>query len=176
MTYHDGDGLTAQDRQEQVRLAATEMIEAGVDDREIARRFQVSRMSANRWRRALAADGRAALPSKGAGGVKAKLSLAQLGGLEAVLDVSLAAVGYGNQCWALARIANRVQWQFGVEYTPTAMNVLLRRLASGVQVPAPPRGRVGRGEDCQLVGRDLGLPAPAVRQRAESGGTGLCRT
>jgi transposase len=96
----------------------------------------VSRMSANRWRRALAADGRAALASKGAGGVKAKLSLAQFGELEAVLDASLAAVGYWNQCWALARVANRVQWQFGVEYTPTAMNVLLRRLAWSVQVPA----------------------------------------
>jgi transposase len=70
-----------------------------VDDREIARRFPVSRMSANRWRRALAGDGRAALASKGAGVVKAKLSLTQFGELEAVLDASLAAVGYGNQCW-----------------------------------------------------------------------------
>ena len=40
------------------------MIEAGASDREIARRFRVSRMSANRWRRALAAVGRAALASR----------------------------------------------------------------------------------------------------------------
>jgi transposase-like protein len=46
---------------ERVRLAAAEVIEAGAGDREIARRFRVSRMSVNRWRRALAAGGREAL-------------------------------------------------------------------------------------------------------------------
>ena len=38
-----------------MRLAAAELIEDGASDREVARRFRVSRMSANRWRRALAA-------------------------------------------------------------------------------------------------------------------------
>ena len=37
-----------------MRLAAAELVEAGASDREVARRFRVSRMSANRWRRALA--------------------------------------------------------------------------------------------------------------------------
>src|SRR5438094_283960 len=69
MRYPDGGGLDAAERarREQVRLAAAEMIEAGDGDREIARRFRVSRMSVNRWRRALAAGGREALASKGAG-------------------------------------------------------------------------------------------------------------
>jgi hypothetical protein len=40
-------------------------------------------MSANRWRRALAAGGRAAPASKGAGGARCKLSRVQLGELEA---------------------------------------------------------------------------------------------
>jgi hypothetical protein len=40
-----------------VRLAAADLIEAGVSDREPARRFRVSRMPANRWRRALAMPG-----------------------------------------------------------------------------------------------------------------------
>jgi putative transposase len=64
MRYPDGGGLTAQERErrEQVRLAAAELIEAGAGDREVAKRFRVSRMSANRWRRALAAGGRPALP------------------------------------------------------------------------------------------------------------------
>ena len=60
MRYPDGGGLDAAERarRERVRLAAAEMIEAGVSDREVAKRFRVSRMSANRWRRALAAGGR----------------------------------------------------------------------------------------------------------------------
>ena len=67
MRYPDGGGLDAGERarREQVRLAAAELIEAGAGDREVARRFRVSRMSANRWRRALAAGGRAALAYRG---------------------------------------------------------------------------------------------------------------
>jgi Homeodomain-like domain-containing protein len=53
-----------------VRLAAAELIEAGASDREVAKRLRVSRMSANRWRRALAAGGKPALASKGAGGAR----------------------------------------------------------------------------------------------------------
>jgi hypothetical protein len=88
MRYPDGGGLTAVERarREQVRLEAAAMIEAGASDGEVARRFRVSRMSANRWRRALAAGGREALASKGAGGAKCKLTAVQLAELEAVLD------------------------------------------------------------------------------------------
>ena len=70
MRYSDGGGLTAAERarREQVRLAAAGQIVAGASDREVAKRFRVTRMSANRWRRALAGGGRAALMSKGPGG------------------------------------------------------------------------------------------------------------
>jgi hypothetical protein len=63
MRYPDDGGLTAAERarREQAQLAAAELIEAGASDQEVAKRFRVSRMSANRWRRALAAGGRAAL-------------------------------------------------------------------------------------------------------------------
>jgi len=72
MRYPDGGGRDAAERarREHVRLAAAELFEAGASDREVARHFRVSRMSANRWRRALAgggrARGRAALASRGA--------------------------------------------------------------------------------------------------------------
>jgi transposase len=57
MRYPDGGGLTAAERgrRERVRLEAAQLIEAGASDREVAKRFRVSRMSVNRWRRALAA-------------------------------------------------------------------------------------------------------------------------
>jgi hypothetical protein len=53
MKYSDGGGLTAaqRGRRQRVRLAAAELIEAGTSDREVARRFRVSRMPANRRRR-----------------------------------------------------------------------------------------------------------------------------
>src|SRR5215470_14132913 len=49
MRYPHGGGLTAAERarREQVRLAAADLIEAGASDREVARRFRVSRMAAS---------------------------------------------------------------------------------------------------------------------------------
>jgi transposase len=97
MRYSDGGGLTAEERarREQVRLAAAELIEAGASDREVVRRFRVSRMSVNRWRRALAAGGRRALASRGPGGARCKLTAAQLRELEAVLDAGPGGLGVG---------------------------------------------------------------------------------
>jgi transposase len=147
MRYPDGGGLDAAERgrREQVRLAAAEMIEAGAGDREIAKRFRVSRMSVNRWRRALAAGGREALSSKGAGGAKCKLTPAQVAELEEVLDAGPAAAGYLDQCWTLARVAEQVWRRFGVEYTLAGMDVLLHRIGWSVQVPA--RRAAERDED-----------------------------
>jgi transposase len=70
-------------------------------------------MSANRWRQALAAGGRAALMSKGPGGGPCKLTPAQIGELEAVLDAGTAAQSWEDQCWTLARIAEVVRRRFG---------------------------------------------------------------
>src|SRR4051794_17661924 len=76
MRYAQGGGLTADERarRERVRLAAAEWIEEGATDREVAARFRVTRMSANRWRRTLAEGGRPALASKGAGGASCRLT------------------------------------------------------------------------------------------------------
>jgi transposase len=120
MRYPDGGGLTAAERarREEVRLAAAELIEAGASDREVGRRFGVSRMSANRWRRALAAGGRAALMSKGPGGGPCKLTPAQVRELEAVLEAGPAVWGWDeDQCWTLACIAAVVRRWFKVDYT-----------------------------------------------------------
>src|SRR5512140_573628 len=139
MRYPDGGGLTAAERarREQVRLAAAELIEAGASDREVARRFRVSRMSANRWRRALAVGGRPALASKGAGGAKCKLTPAQLRELATLLDAGPAAWGWDeDQCWTLARIAEVARRRFGVDYTLAGMDLLLHRIGWSVQVPA----------------------------------------
>ena len=173
MRYPDGGGLTAAERarREQVRLAAAEMIESGASDREVAKRFRVSRMSANRWRRALAAGGKAALASKGAGGAQCKLSPAQLGELEAVLDAGPGACGYLDQCWTLARIADQAWERFGVEYTLAGMDVLLHRLGWSVQVPA--RRAAERDEDAIAAWGEETWP---VIKASSSGGWSRRRT
>ena len=139
MRYPDGGRLTAEEwaRRERVRFAAADLMEARASDREVARRFRVSRMSANRWRRALAAGGRAALLSKGPGGGPAKLSPAQVRELEAALEAGPAAWGWDeDQCWTLARIAEVVRRRFTVDYTLAGLDLLLHRVGWSVQVPA----------------------------------------
>jgi transposase len=139
MRYPDSGGLTAAERarRERVRLEAAELFEAGATDTEVARRFRVSRMSANRWRRALAAGGKQALTSKGPGGAKCKLAPAQLRELEAALDAGPAVWGWDeDQCWTLARIAEVIRRLFRVEYTLAGADLLLHRIGWSVQVPA----------------------------------------
>ena len=139
MRYPDGGGLDAAERarREKVRLEAADLIEAGASDGEIAKRFRVSRMSVNRWRRALAAGGREAMASKGAGGAQCKLTPAQVTELEAVLEAGPAVWGWDeDQCWTLARIAEVVRRRFGVSYTLAGLDLLLHRIGWSVQVPA----------------------------------------
>jgi transposase len=112
-------------------------------------------MSVNRWRRALAAGGRAALASKGAGGAKCKLSAPQLRALATLLEAGQAAWGWDeDQCWTLARITEVVDRRFGVEYTLAGMDLLLHGsagvcrslpagLPSATRRRSPPGGRSG---------------------------------
>ena len=171
MRYPDGGGLTAAERarRERVRLAAAELIEAGANDREVARRFRVSRMSANRWRRALAAGGRAALASKGAGGARCKLTPAQLRELEAVLDAGPAVWGWQDQCWTLARIGELVRERFEVDYTLAGLDVLLHRIGWSVQVPA--RQAAERDEAAIAEWREETWPVIKGRRRTWAPGS-----
>ncbi|HEY2262234.1 MAG TPA: winged helix-turn-helix domain-containing protein [Streptosporangiaceae bacterium] len=165
MRYPDGGGLTAEERarREQVRLAAAELIEAGASDREVAERFRVSRMSANRWRRALAAGGKPALASKGAGGARCKLTPLQVRELEAVLEAGPAAWGWEDQCWTLARIGELVYERFKVEYTLAGLDLLLHRLGWSVQVPA--RRAAGRDEAAIAAWKQETWPVVKRRRR-----------
>jgi putative transposase len=165
MRYPDGGGLTAAERarREQVRLAAAGLIEAGATDREVAARFRVSRMSANRWRRALAAGGKQALASKGAGGARCKLSPLQVRELEAVLEAGPGAWGWKDQCWTLARIGELIWRRFRVEYTLAGLDLLLHRLGWSVQVPA--RQAAERDEAAVTVWREEAWPVVKRRRR-----------
>ena len=138
MRYAQGGGLTAEEcaRRERVRPEAAAWVEEGATDREVAARFRVTRMSANRWRRALAAGGRPALASKGPGGAHCRLNSAQLEELQMLLEAGPAAWGWADQCWTLPRIAAVVRERFGVDYTLPGLDLLLHRLGWSVQVPA----------------------------------------
>src|SRR3954453_11098408 len=159
MRYAQGGGLTAEERarREQVRLGAAEGIGGGASDQEVAARFRVTRMSANRWRRALADGGRPALASKGPGGAQCRLAPAQLDELQTVLEAGPAARGWDDQCWTLPRIAAVVHERFGADYTLAGLDLLLHRLGWSVQVPA--RQAAERNEEQITAWREETWPA-----------------
>jgi transposase len=115
-----GSALACQSRTAVARSSLRSM-EESASDREVATGFRVTRMSVNRWRRALA--------STGPGGARCKLSPAQLGELAALLEAGPAAAGWADQCWTLARIAEVVRERFGVDYTLPGPDLLLHRMA-----------------------------------------------
>src|SRR3954452_3246852 len=157
--YPDGGGLTAEQRarRERVRLAAAEWIEEGTSDREVAAQFRVTRMSANRWHRALTAGGRPALASKGPGGARCRLSPAQLDELQVLLDTGPGVWGWADQCWTLPRIAAVVHERFGADYTLPGLDLLLPGLGWSVQVPA--RQAAERNEEQITAWREETWPA-----------------
>jgi transposase len=171
MRYPDGGGLTDEERvrRERVRRAAADLIETAASDREVARQFRVTRMSANRWRRALAGGGRQALVSKGPGGARCKLDASQLHSLEAVLEAGPAAAGWSDQCWTLARIAEVVRRRFGVEYTLAGMDLLLHRIGWSVQVPS--RKAAERDEERIAAWKEEQWPVIKRRRRTWAPGS-----
>jgi len=163
-------GAEERARRERVRLAAADLIEAGASDREVAQRFGVTRPSANRWRQVLAAGGRQALASKGAGGVRCKLSPPQLDELEKVLEAGPAAFGWdADQRWTLTRVAEAVRDRFGVRYSLSGLHVLLQRIGWSIQVPsrhALAKDPVGSSSATQTIaGKGSGNGAAAPRMR-----------
>ncbi|MEV6986505.1 winged helix-turn-helix domain-containing protein [Sphaerisporangium sp. NPDC051017] len=125
------------------------MFAAGASDRQVAERFRVSLMSANRWHRAFDSGGMDALASKGPGGEKCKLTGRQLTVLEAALGDGPAVHGWDeDQRWTLARVADLIKELFGVSYTLGGVDYLLHRMGWSWQVPTRPsatRRRSPRG-------------------------------
>ncbi|MBB2911728.1 putative transposase [Streptosporangium becharense] len=147
MRYAEGGGLTAAERvrREQLRFAAADLFAQGVSAPEVARRFRVSRMSANRWYRAWQAGGPEALASKGPGGEKCRLDERRLQRLRAELERGPAAHGYlEDQRWTPARVADLIAVLFRVRYTLRGVSYLLHRLGWSPQIPV--RRAVERGE------------------------------
>ncbi|MET8954892.1 winged helix-turn-helix domain-containing protein [Streptomyces sp. NPDC004533] len=130
--------MTAEERaqRERVRFEAADMFAAGATNGEVVRQFRVSRMSANRWRRAFNEGGKEALVSKGPGGARCKLDCEQLTLLEAQLEAGPEVHGWGeDQCWTLARVVELIARRFRVTYSISGAGLLMHRMGWSAQVP-----------------------------------------
>jgi transposase len=120
---------------EQRRLEAVRLLRQGVWAAEVARRLGVSRQSVHRWQQTVTQQGRRGLRRAARAGRPPKLTPADLQRLERALKAGPEAQGYATGLWTLARVAQLIETQFGVRYTPPRVWQLLRALRWSCQRP-----------------------------------------
>lgn len=119
------------------RLAAGRLLRAGrLSHAEIARAFGVSRAAVSHWSRRLARAGLAGLRRRPHPGRPARLSAAQWRQLGTQLRHGAQAHGFPTEQWTLRRIAQLIQWGYGVRYHPRYLERPLKRHGFTVQRPA----------------------------------------
>ena len=129
---------------EERRRKASAMFRQGETPAEVARRLEVSRQSATTWFHSWQAGGLKALKSTPTGRPP-MLSRAELKGVEEELLKGALAHDFGTDLWTLARVAEVIARETGVEYHPGHVWRVLR--AMGWSLQKPTRRALERDED-----------------------------
>ena len=120
---------------EQRRLKAVRLFEQERPDADIARKLDITRQSVGRWRSQWNAGGIQALKSKGAAGVKPRLTPAQTDQVIAAIKAGPLAAGHPTDVWTLPRVGDLVHQLTGERYHSGHCWHLLRRLGFSCQRP-----------------------------------------
>jgi transposase len=120
---------------ERRRRHAMALCRQGMKPTEVARAVGTSDASVSRWRQAVAAGGLEALKAKPHPGGRSRLSLAQRRRLLRMLLQGARRHGYRTELWTLGRVTDLIAAKFGVQYHPSAVWHILRRLGWSCQKP-----------------------------------------
>lgn len=137
---------------------------------EVARRLDVARQVAYRWKKAWEQGGRLALASKGPAGPKPKLTVEQTQKVTEALLAGPAAAGYKTALWTLPRVAGLIEDLTGVRYHPGHVWRLLG--ASGFSCQRPERRALERDE--AAIGRWKREAWPALKKKPANKGEPSC--
>ena len=144
---------------EERRRKAAALFRQGETPAEVARRLEVSRQSATTWFHAWREGGLKALKATPTGRPP-MLSPAELKRVEAALLEGALAHGFSTDLWTLARVADVIARETGVEYHPGHVWRVLRNLGWSLQKPA--RRAVERDEEA--IQRWVKETWPAVKR------------
>jgi transposase len=117
------------------RRIAGKLLKEGRGVREVARLVGASPSSVFRWKEALNAGGAAALAAKPHPGRPARLAAPQKAALLTILRRGPRAAGFSTELWALRRVAQVIEHEFGVHYHPGHVWTILRALRWSAQKP-----------------------------------------
>lgn len=122
-------------RQQQRRLEAAALFDAGRTRAEVAAQLGVSWRAAHTWHQAWKAGGSKELEAKTKPGPVPKFSDAQVEELRAELVKGSLGHGYSNEIWTLRRIARLIQERFSLKASLSEVWRLLRRMGWSPQKP-----------------------------------------
>jgi len=143
------------------RRIAAKLLQEGRGIREVARLVGASPSAVHRWKRALEADGPAALKAKPHPGRPPKLNAAQKTELEQILREGPLAAGFPTDLWTLKRVAQVIERRFGVKYHPGHVWKVLRAMGWSPQKPE----RRARERDEEAIGRWRKEDWPRIKKK-----------
>jgi transposase len=117
------------------RFRALELEKVGWLEVDIAIALGVSKGTVSRWLSRAAAGGPDALHSHPAAGGPPKLTADQLANIPDFLWHGAEPYGFRGDVWTCARIAQVIQWEFGVSYHKDHVSRLMKELGWTPQVP-----------------------------------------
>lgn len=146
---------------EQRRRVAIALLEQGMKPAQVARAVGTSRASVTRWRQAYQAGGWKAVAAKPHPGKGLRLTVAQRRRLARLLLQGARKHGYGTDLWTLARVAEVIAVNFGVEYHPGHVWYVLRSMRWSSQKPQ----RRARERDEEAIARWRREDWPRIKKR-----------
>ena len=120
---------------EQRRRLAVSLLEHGMKPAQVAKAVGTSRASVTRWRQAYREGGPEAVAAKPHPGKPLRLTVAQRRRLAKLLLQGARKHGYSTDLWTLARVAEVIAVNFGVEYHPGHVWHVLRGMGWSSQKP-----------------------------------------
>lgn len=117
------------------RRIAGRLLQEGRGVREVAHLVGAAPSSVSRWKKKVEAGGLEALRAKPHPGRRARLTTQQKGQLAAILVQGAVAAGFPTDLWTLARVAQVIEREFGVQYHPGHVWYILRDMDWSAQKP-----------------------------------------
>lgn len=146
---------------EQRRRLAISLLQEGMKPAKVAKVVGTSRASVTRWRQAYEDHGQEALKAKPHPGRRPKLTTSQRHRLAKLLLPGARKHGYSTDLWTLARVAEVIAVNFGVEYHPGHVWHVLRSMRWSSQKPE----RRARERDEQAIATWRQQDWPRIKKR-----------
>jgi transposase len=146
---------------EQRRRTAARLLEQGMKPIRVAEAVGVSPAAVTRWKQAWEKGGEDALASKPHPGGKPRMTAAQRRRLAKLLLKGPRHHGYSTELWTLARVAEVIAENFGVEYHPGHVWKILRAFGWSCQKPE----RRARERDEETIRRWREVDWPRIKKR-----------